>query len=61
MIKIITFVSSFKHYEEPINEFLKRLNRNVDFMKLKPSKYKEFNKIIVDETKELVKILEKTK
>jgi uncharacterized FlaG/YvyC family protein len=61
MIKIISFVDSFKHYNEPINEFLKRLDKKVNFMKLKPSKAKEISKIIDDETKELVKILEKTK
>jgi hypothetical protein len=61
MIKIISFVDSFKHYNEPINEFLKRLARRVEFVRLKPSKAKEISKIITDETLELQKILGKIK
>jgi len=36
MIKIISFVDSFKHFETPINEYLKRLQKEVFLMKLKP-------------------------
>ena len=61
MIKIISFVDSFKHYDEAIKEFQKRLWKQVDFIKLKPSKRKEINEIIDDESKELNKILEKEK
>lgn len=61
MIKIISFVDSFKHYEEPIKEFQKRLGKQVEFFKLKPSKRKESHEIIDEETKELVKVLEKEK
>ena len=61
MIKIISFVDSFKHYEEPIKEFQKRLGKQVNFIKLKPSKRKESNLIIDDESKVLVKFLEKEK
>ena len=59
MIKIISFVDSFKHYEEPIKEFQKRLWKQVNFIKLKPSKRKESVLIIDEETKGLVKVLEK--
>ena len=61
MIKIISFVDSFKHYEEPIKEFQKRLWKQVNFIKLKPSKRKESALIIDEETKDLVKVLEKEK
>ncbi len=61
MIKIISFVDSFKHYNEPIKEFQKRLGKQVDFVKLKPSKRKENKEIVDEETKELLKILEKEK
>ncbi|MDR2411627.1 MAG: hypothetical protein LBD88_03510 [Candidatus Peribacteria bacterium] len=61
MIKIIAFVDSFKHYEEPINEFLKRLGKKVEFVKLKPSKYEKIKKIVDEETRELQKILSKIK
>jgi len=61
MIKIISFVDSFKHYEEPIKEFQKRLWKEIDFIKLKPSKRSEINEIINEETIELKKYLEKNK
>jgi len=61
MIKIISFVDSFKHYDEPIKEFQKRLWKSIDFIKLKPSKRKESREIISEESKELVKVLQKTK
>ena len=61
MIKIISFVDSFKHFLEPIKEFQKRLGKNIDFIKLKPSKRKEKNEIISEESKYLIKVLEKTK
>jgi 23S rRNA (pseudouridine1915-N3)-methyltransferase len=60
-MKIISFVDSFKHYNEPIQEFFKRLWKDIDFVKLKPSKQKEINKIIIEETEILKQILKKTK
>ena len=38
MIKIISFVDSFKHYAEPIKEFQKRIWKEVELIKLKPIK-----------------------
>lgn len=61
MIKIISFVDSFKHFDEPIKEFQKRFGKNVDFVKLKPSKKKEEKAIIKEESQELEKILKKIK
>ncbi len=61
MIKIISFVDSFKHYEQPIKEFQKRLGKQVELLKLKPSKKKNTNAIINDESKTLLSLLEKEK
>jgi len=61
MIKIISFVDSFKHFSEPIKEFQKRLNKKVDFIKLKPSKRKETKEIIKEESDNLKEVLKKTK
>jgi len=61
MINIISFVDSFKHYDEPIKEFQKRLWKTVNFIKLKPSKRKQKDLIINEESKQLLKVLEKTK
>jgi len=61
MIKIISFVDSFKHYDEPIKEFQKRLWKTIEFIKLKPSKRIEINEILLEETIELKKYLEKIK
>lgn len=61
MIKIISFVDSFKHFDEPIKEFQKRLWKQVYFIKLKPSKRKEVSEIIREESLELWKVLEKIK
>ena len=61
MIKIISFVDSFKHYNEPILEFQKRLWKKVDFLKLKPSSKKNISEIIKEETQVLEEILKKQK
>lgn len=61
MIRIVSFVDSFKHYEEPIKEFQKRLWKTIDFVKLKPSKRTSIQEILFEETIELKRYLEKTK
>lgn len=50
MIKIIIFSDSFKHFETSIKEYEKRLWREVEIIKLKPSKKKNENEIIIEET-----------
>lgn len=50
MIKIIIFSDSFKHFEDAIKEYEKRLWREVEIIKLKPSKKKNENEIILEET-----------
>lgn len=61
MIKIIIFSDSFKHFEESIKEYEKRLVKDIEVIKLKPSKRKEISEIILEETKDLKEKLEKTK
>jgi len=56
MIKIISFVDSFKHYSEPIKEFQKRVWKEVELVKLKP--VKNWN-IIEKETDILINLLSK--
>jgi hypothetical protein len=38
MIKIYIFADSYKHFEEPIKEYIKRLGKSVELVKLKPIK-----------------------
>lgn len=61
MIKIISFVDSFKHFETPINEYLKRLQKEVFLMKLKPVNKGSISEIIKAETIILKETLSKTK
>lgn len=61
MIKIITPCDSLKHFSEPIWEFLKRLGKDIELKKIKPSKRGEPAEIVREETGELLKILEKEK
>ena len=56
MIKIISFIDSFKHYSEPIKEFQKRMWKDVELIKLKP--IKNWN-IIEKETDILFDLLSK--
>lgn len=53
MIKIIIFSDSFKHFETSIKEYEKRLLREVEIIKLKPSKKKTEKEIIIEETNTL--------
>lgn len=61
MIKIISFVDSFKHFEIPINEYLKRLQKEVFLMKLKPVNKWSTREIVKAETQILKETLAKTK
>ena len=56
MIKIISFVDSFKHYDQPIKEFQKRMWKDIELIKLKP--VKNWN-IIEKETDILINLLAK--
>lgn len=59
MIKIITICDSFKHFEEPIKEYKKRLWRKVEILKLKPSKKDNIDEVIKEETKTIIEKLSK--
>ncbi|MDD4151372.1 MAG: 23S rRNA (pseudouridine(1915)-N(3))-methyltransferase RlmH [Candidatus Gracilibacteria bacterium] len=61
MIKIISFVDSFKHFETPINEYLKRLQKEVFLVKLKPVNKGSIPEIVKAETQVLKETLSKTK
>ena len=61
MFKIIIFSDSFKHFDMPIKEYEKRLSREVEIVKLKPSKKQEVSQIIFEETSLLKEKLEKIK
>jgi 23S rRNA (pseudouridine1915-N3)-methyltransferase len=60
MIKIISFVDSYKHFDKSIKEYEKRLWKSVNFQKLKPVKSTNPDEIIKKESLILNKILEKT-
>jgi len=54
MIKILTICDSFKHFEEPVKEYKKRLWKKVELIKLKPSKKDTIDEIIKEETKTII-------
>lgn len=61
MIKIIIFSDSFKHFENSIKEYEKRLWNNIEILQLKPSKRKNISEIVIEETNILKEKLEKIK
>ena len=50
MIKIIIFSDTYKHFENPIKEYEKRLWKDLEIIKLKPSKKQDIKDIINEET-----------
>ena len=61
MIKIISFVDSYKHFEVPINEYLKRLSKDINLVKMKPINKGSIGEIVKSETQILKETLLKTK
>jgi 23S rRNA (pseudouridine1915-N3)-methyltransferase len=59
MYKIIITWDSFKHFESPIKEYIKRLWKTCEIVKLKPVKNWSDSQIIEKETNNLIKFLEK--
>ena len=59
MIKILTLVDSFKHFEWAIKEYEKRLWKECEIIKLKPEKNWSDSQIIEKETDLLIKRLDK--
>jgi len=60
MIKIISFVDSYKHFDTAIKEYEKRLSKKIDFQKLKPQKWQPRD-IIKKESEILLQALKKEK
>ena len=61
MYKIIAIFDSLKHFEIPIKEYQKRLWKDLEIIQLTPSKKDSVDEIKKDETKRLIKSLEKEK
>ena len=61
MYKIIITSDSNKHFESSIGEYVKRLWKTCEIVKIKPVKNGSDNQIIEKETENLIKILEKQK
>lgn len=59
MIKIITICDSYKHFEEPVKEYKKRLWKKVEIIKLKPSKKDTVLEIIKEDTNTIINKLSK--
>ncbi len=59
MIKILTICDSYKHFEEAIKEYEKRLWKKVEIVKLKPSKKDSVDEIIREETTIIKNYIEK--
>lgn len=61
MIKIYLFSDTHKHFAQAIEEYEKRLGKEIEIIKLKPSKRKEEKEIILEETLILKEKLQKEK
>ncbi len=61
MYKIIIFSDTFKHFETWVKEYEKRLGKDIEIIKLKPSKCRTQELIIEEETNVLKEKLEKIK
>jgi len=59
MYKILMTCDSYKHFESPIKEYVKRLWKTCEIVKLKPVKNWSDKQIIEKETDNLIKTLEK--
>lgn len=59
MIKIITVCDSFKHFDESIKEYKKRLSKQVQIIKLKPAKKLNQEEIKKQETLSIIEKLDK--
>lgn len=60
MIKIITVCDSFKHFDEAIKEYKKRLGKNLQIIKLKPVKKSSQEEIKKIETLSIIEKLDKS-
>ncbi|NUJ97998.1 23S rRNA (pseudouridine(1915)-N(3))-methyltransferase RlmH [Candidatus Gracilibacteria bacterium] len=58
MYKVISIFDSLKHFEEGVKEYEKRFGKNIELIKLKPSKKDNKEEVKKEETKKLIEILE---
>ena len=61
MFKIYIVWDSFKHFDSAIKEYEKRLGKNLQIIKIKPTKNWTPQQIIEKDTQKIVKLLEKEK
>lgn len=60
MITIIITSDGYKHFKEPIETYLKRIDKNIVFKKLKPISHTNTEYIRVKETLGLIELLRKS-
>lgn len=61
MIRLFIICDTYKHFENSIKEYEKRLWKEIEIIKLKPSKKKEIPEIIKEETALLTQKLQSVK
>jgi len=61
MLQIIIVSDSFNHFDKPIQEYFKRLGKEINVIKIKPEKNWETEVIIRKETEKIKEILVKEK
>ena len=61
MYTIIAPYDSFKHFEVPINEYIKRLWKHLEIIKIKPSKKDSIEEAKREDTRNITEKLNKTK
>lgn len=57
--KILIIADSFKDFQKVINHYEKMLWKSTKIQKIKPSKYQNIEKNIEEDTKKIIKLLEK--
>jgi len=61
MLQIIIVSDSFNHFDKPIQEYIKRLGKEISLIKIKPEKNWEIEVIVRKETEKIKEILTKEK
>lgn len=61
MLQILIVSDSFNHFDKPIQEFIKRLGKDIKITKIKPEKNWEISTIVRKETDKIIEFLEKEK
>lgn len=61
MLQIIIVSDSFNHFDKPIQEYIKRLGKDISLIKIKPEKNWEIDVIIRKETEKIKEVLLKEK